>query len=159
MPFLTLVFVNIIIIMKLIEIKKRKRHLTSTKAHVPLVPISNNNNNKIENNDDNSPNGDKQTLKRNQTVKISNLDLRITFMVLTVVLAFFVFQSPYLIIRMVPDKQRGKWWQIIKVLSDFFLALNFSINFLIYCFFGQKFRTTALEYLKKLGLEKFICKK
>ena len=80
-------------------------------------------------------------------------------MVLTVVLAFFVFQSPYLIIRMVPDKQRGKWWQIIKVLSDFFLALNFSINFLIYCFFGQKFRTTALEYLKKLGLEKFICKK
>ena len=145
---------NVIIILKLIEIKKRKRHLTSTNAHIPLVPISNNNNN----NNGSLTNGE-QKVKRIPTVKNSNLDLRVTFMVLTVVLAFFLFQSPYLIIRMIPLAQRGKWWEIIKVLSDLFLALNFSINFLIYCFFGQNFRTIALEYTLKLGLGKIMCKK
>jgi len=149
--------VNVIIILKLIEIKKRKRHLTSTNAHIPLVPISNNNNNN-KNNNDSLKNGE-QKVKRIPTVKNSNLDLRVTFMVLAVVLAFFLFQSPYLIIRMIPLTQRGKWWEIIKVLSDLFLALNFSINFLIYCFFGQNFRTIALEYILKLGLGRIMCKK
>jgi phosphate starvation-inducible membrane PsiE len=144
--------VNVIIILKLIEIKKRKRHLTSTNAHIPLVPTSNNKNN-------GSVTNGEQKIKRSPTIKNSNLDLRVTFMVLTVVLAFFLFQSPYLIIRMIPLSQRGKWWEIIKVLSDLFLALNFSINFLIYCFFGQNFRTIAFEYILKLGLGKIMCKK
>jgi hypothetical protein len=30
---------------------------------------------------------------------------------------------------------------------------------LIYCFFGQNFRTIALEYILKLGLGRIMCKK
>ena len=150
MPFLTLVVVNISIILKLVEIKKRKRKLTAphkstNQANTPLVTI-----------DDK----DKQNLfKRRHTVNVSNLDLRITFMVLSVVLAFFVFQSPYLMVRMIPHTKQGKLFHIIKVLSDFSLVLNFSVNFLIYCFFGQKFRTTAFEYLFKIGFGACLSKK
>ena len=141
LPFATLTTVNFGIIVKLIEIRRRKRLLT---AKPPK----------------NTPTSDTASIAesgvKHSHKYIKDLDLKVTFMILAVVLAFFIFQSPYLIINIMSTSgnPNGKWFHIIKVWCDFFLALNCSINFLIYCFFGQNFRAIAVDYLRVLVCQK-----
>ena len=143
LPFATLTTVNFGIIVKLIEIRRRKRLLT---AKPPKnTPTATSDTASV------AESGVKHSHKY-----IKDLDLKVTFMILAVVLAFFIFQSPYLIINIMSTSgnPNGKWFHIIKVWCDFFLALNCSINFLIYCFFGQNFRAIAVDYLRILVCQK-----
>ena len=118
LPFITLATVNLGVIIKLIEIKHRKLH-----KNPPGSPPS------AEN--------------------VKDLDVKFTFMILAVVLAFFAFHSPYLIINVMwtSSRSNGKWFYMTKVVCDFLLALNCSINFMSYCYFGRTFRRIALSYL------------
>jgi hypothetical protein len=127
-PFLVLLIVNIGIIRKLIEAKRRKHKL-----------MGGNNQKKTNNN------ASHQQQSNSPGVK---LDPMVTLMVLCVVLAFFCSQFPYLIINLLAKSSSSKlWFHIAKCLCDFLAALNYCINFIIYCFFGQKFREVAKQIL------------
>jgi hypothetical protein len=68
----------------------------------------------------------------------------ITFMILSVVVAFFLCQFPYFVLYMLMNNHSNeKWFQIAKSIADLLAAFNCCINFLIYCLFGQNFRMIA----------------
>ena len=72
------------------------------------------------------------------------IDTRITFMVITGVVAFFLCQFPYLVVNLLAaSSSNKKWFHLSKVGCDFLTAFNCCINFFIYCMFGQKFREIA----------------
>ena len=82
-----------------------------------------------------------QSQSSNQAVR---LDPKVTFMILAVVLAFFCSQFPYLIIHLLAKSNAAKlWFHIAKCVCDLLAVLNYCINFIIYCFFGQNFRDIA----------------
>jgi hypothetical protein len=129
-PFLVLLIVNIGIIRKLIETKRRKHKLLGSKATSKKSTVNTN---------------DKITLTSNQTSNQGvRLDPKVTLMILAVVLAFFCSQFPYLIIHLLSKSNAEKlWFHIAKCLCDLLAVLNYCINFIIYCFFGQNFREIA----------------
>ena len=83
--------------------------------------------------------------KRASVTAAFGIDPKITMMVLAVVLAFFICQFPYLLLRLV--KLQGFYFNLAKTVCDILLVLNCCINFLIYCFFGQNFRMIAKTML------------
>jgi hypothetical protein len=143
-PFFILLIVNIGIIQKLIETKRRKSHLLGKKnkqdeqqaSQKALISEGGKNQSLSIKNGNNKP--------RTAPVK---LDPKVTLMVLAVVLAFFCCQFPYLIMYILSSYSNEKWFHIAKVICDFLAALNCCINFLIYCFFGQNFRQIAKQLL------------
>jgi hypothetical protein len=135
-PFLILLVVNIGIIQKLIETKKRKNNLLGKKVNETkcnLVVVSNKPRASIKNG-----------------ISIGSIDPKTTLMVLAVVLAFFCCQFPYLLLHLLRDptaKEESFYFKFAKTICDLLVALNCCINFLIYCFFGQNFRHIAKQML------------
>lgn len=76
-------------------------------------------------------------------------DSKVTFMVIAVVCLFFCCQLPYLIVTILSVNYDSKYVHLLKTFSDFFSILNSCINFCIYAFFGETFRTIAKEKLCK----------
>ena len=139
LPFSILLIVNIGIINKLIEAKKRKNALLGInknyKDNVTSQQIISNTNNSTENAINSNTKNSKQ---------LSVLDPKITLIVLAVVLSFFCCNFPYLILHIFQSTSANqKWFKFSKVFCDFLAALNCCINFLIYCFFGCNFRQIA----------------
>jgi len=149
-PFFVLLIVNIGIIQKLIETKRRKSHLLGSKRLNPksdpkIESKEATNNNNSKNNNGKSNTNAKTSKQSNSN---SKLDPKMTLMVLAVVLAFFLCQFPYLIIRILAANHSNKlWFHFGKAICDFLAALNCCVNFLIYCFFGQNFRQIAKTVL------------
>lgn len=132
-PFFVLLIVNIGIIRKLIETKRRKNKLLGNSANTK--------NKSTENVNDKMTTNLNQSQSSNQAVR---LDPKVTFMILAVVLAFFCSQFPYLIIHLLAKSNAAKlWFHIAKCVCDLLAVLNYCINFIIYCFFGQNFRDIA----------------
>ena len=108
-----------------------------------------------EHNDDILVNNDRATsvplisTKRANTISISTsrIDPKITFLVLAVVIAFFICQFPYFIVTILSVKHATSLFHTLKLFSDLLACVSCSVNFLIYCVFGQKFRETANEIL------------
>jgi hypothetical protein len=158
-PFLILLIVNIGIVFKLVETKKRKNNLLGiSKANNDHAGAKSNetlNSNGASNaivNNASSPSSDKSTRKKQQHHghKSSHIkfDPKITLMVLAVVSAFFCCQFPYLIMWLLPSSYHlNVWYYIGKTICDFLLTFNCCINFLIYCVFGQNFRSIATQLL------------
>jgi hypothetical protein len=151
-PFFVLLIVNIGIIRKLIETKRRKSTLLGSKrlntkldSKIDSKDVTNQNNNSSKNSNRKSSSNSKTPKQSNSN---SKLDPKMTLMVLAVVLAFFLCQFPYLIIRILAANHSNKlWFHFGKAVCDFLAALNCCVNFLIYCFFGQNFRQIAKSIL------------
>jgi hypothetical protein len=143
-PFLILLVVNIGIIQKLIETKKRKNNLLGKKTNETkcnLVVVSNKPRASIKNG-----------------ISIGSIDPKTTLMVLAVVLAFFCCQFPYLLLHLLRDpmaKEESFYFKFAKTICDLLVALNCCINFLIYCFFGQNFRHIAKQMLMNPTLKPY----
>lgn len=158
-PFSILLIVNIGIVQKLIEAKKRKRNLLGkgkTNSYNPSQSLlANNTKSASSKNETNTQKtgGKKFSIKSSKNIRSSiassiKLDPKITIMVLAVVLAFFCCQFPYLIFNLLSEKYfRKKWFLTGMSVCNIFGTLNCCINFLIYCFFGQNFRQIAKSLL------------
>lgn len=83
-------------------------------------------------------------------------DYHITLMLVTVIIVFVLSQLPLLILNAwyAIDRtaaQKSLVFQSLNSLGTLLIVLNTSTNFLLYCFFGQKFRQTLLDFLGPLG--------
>jgi hypothetical protein len=141
LPFLVLVIVNIGIIHKLIATKERKSVLLGFKKVVKK------NDSSIKNENDSVVT--KPLVKKKSAVNFTNkIDPKITFMILAVVISFFICQFPYLLVTILSVKHENtKFLHKLKLISDSLATVSCSVNFLIYCVFGQKFRETANNIL------------
>ena len=140
LPFLVLLIVNIGIIHKLIATKERKTILLGNQKKIVKK-----NNTTVQN-----ENGaTRPFLKTKPTINSSNkIDPKITFMVLAVVVSFFICQFPYLMVTILSVKHGNAiLLHKLKLISDLLATISCSVNFLIYCVFGQKFRETANHIL------------
>jgi hypothetical protein len=144
-PFLILLVVNIGIIQKLIETKKRKNNLLGKKTNEKkcnLVKVVSN----------------KPRASIKNGISIGSIDPKTPLMVLAVVLAFFCCQFPYLLLHLLRDpmvKEESFYFKFAKTICDLLVALNCCINFLIYCFFGQNFRHIAKQMLMNPTLKPY----
>ena len=166
-PFLVLLIVNIGIIQKLVESSERKRRLL---ANSSSNSKSNNNLNRQSVSAKSAAASASKALLNSVATSASSsspqhnatatpaatggsvklLDTRLTFIVLSVVLAFFCSQFPNLIIWKLAASHSNKlWFHIAKACCDLLLVTNYCVNFLIYCFFGHNFRTIAHTILLK----------
>jgi neuromedin U receptor 2 len=141
LPFLVLLIVNIGIIHKLIATKERKSVLLGVKKVVKK------NDSSIKN--ENESVVTKPLVKKKSAVNFTNkIDPKITFMILAVVISFFICQFPYLLVTILSVKHENtKFLHKLKLISDSLATVSCSVNFLIYCVFGQKFRETANNIL------------
>ena len=153
-PFFVLLVVNIGIIQKLIVTKERKTLLLGYNRKI----VKNNKNGKncksssseiiATENDKSTTSTPLVSIKTTcLPIPTSKIDPKITFMVLAVVIAFFICQFPYLIFTIITVKHENKFVYVLKLVSDLLATVSCSVNFLIYCLFGQKFRETANEIL------------
>lgn len=174
LPFFILLVVNIGIVKKLIETKRRKRDLLGGINNVNSQLLLENHHSQSNGNGKNTatstngknqapPNGgghrESNVLSRTKSTSTSKksvnnlrsslassikLDPKITIMVMAIVFAFFLCQFPYLIVNIIySTHQESKWFYISKIVCDILTVLNYCVNFLIYCFFGQNFRELA----------------
>ncbi|CAG5136714.1 unnamed protein product [Candidula unifasciata] len=75
---------------------------------------------------------------------------KMTIMLVSVVMAFFICQTPYMIYSFiiaiekfeVTEMPTVSWWGFFKCLCNILLALKSSCNFVLYCWFSEKFWTT-----------------
>lgn len=154
LPFTILLVVNIGIVRKMIEAKRRKKVLLGASKFInPSKPLliqtthglaveTISKKNKYQSKSSNTTTTKSKI--RSSIASTLKLDPKITFMVMGVVIAFFLCQFPYLIINILATKHANeKWFHIAKAICDLLAALNCCINFLIYCIFGQNFRQIA----------------
>jgi hypothetical protein len=129
-PFTVLLVVNIGIVQKLIQMKKRKQVLLGVKNmdHGTLL---------------------NKSVITSSSAKGVKIDPKITLMVITVVIAFFICQFPYLIFTVMSVNHNTKWLHILKIFCDLLSVINCCVNFLIYCLFSSMFRTIASEIIVK----------
>jgi hypothetical protein len=137
LPFLVLLIVNIGIIHKLIATKERKSVLLGVKKIVKK------NDSSIKNENDGLVT--KPLVKKKSAVNYTNkIDPKITFMIFAVVISFFICQFPYLLVTILSvNHGNTKFIHKLKLISDSLATVSCSVNFLIYCVFGQNFRETA----------------
>jgi hypothetical protein len=155
LPFTILVLANIVILIKLCKADTRKKNLLGHNRK-SIANVNGAANRKRESeimlNAKSSINkkiSNQQQQKRVASKKTNIiLDTRITVMIVAVVIVFFICQFPYLIINIVSgDCWKEFAFNKIKIYCDLLTAINCCSNFVIYCFFGQKFRETAKELL------------
>jgi hypothetical protein len=132
-PFTVLLVVNIGIIQKLIQMKKRKQVLLGMRS---------------KKTDESHPLNKASSVNASGT-NSRKIDPKITLMVITVVIAFFICQFPYLIFTILSVNYNTKWLHILKIFCDLLSVINCCINFLIYCLFSNMFRMIASEILMK----------
>jgi neuropeptide Y receptor type 1 len=79
-------------------------------------------------------------------------DNHITLMLVTVVIVFVLSQFPLLVLNawyaidpLAPKKSLE--FETLNSLGVLLIVLNTSTNFLLYCFFGQKFRRTLIDFI------------
>lgn len=141
LPFGILLFVNIGIVKKMIEAKKRKNNLLGLYDHSKLLIK---NGIKVQQEIKSKKLNKKSPMLRSSIASTFKVDRKITLMVMAVVLAFFICQFPYLVLNILATAHSDKkWFHIAKPFCDLLAALNCCINFVIYCFFGQNFRDIA----------------
>ena len=145
-PFLVLLIVNIGIIQKLIVTKERKTLLLGyNKKFVKKTAI---NDTELRNKNNSATTKPLVRAKHSSIMASNKIDPKITFMVLAVVVSFFICQFPYLTVTILTVKHHNtKFVHVLKLISDLLATVSCSVNFLIYCVFGQKFRETANNIL------------
>ncbi len=79
-------------------------------------------------------------------------DYRITLMLVTVIIVFCLSQLPLLVLNAwYAIDPHGSYenlkFHILNSLGILLIVLNTSTNFLLYCFFGQKFRQTLIKFI------------
>ena len=87
-----------------------------------------------------------------KTLKRKTADYRITLMLVTVIIVFVLCQIPLLVLNAwYAIDPEGSYEDLIfhtlNSIGILFIVFNTSTNFLLYCFFGQKFRKTLIEYV------------
>lgn len=79
-----------------------------------------------------------------QTI-ITGEEIKITMMLISVVIVFFLCQGPYILLNVVktiyPDIVFS-WYHILSNLTVLLLVLRSSFNFILYCWFSEKFWNT-----------------
>lgn len=96
----------------------------------------------------------KQSLCLKRTRK-KTADYRITMMLVAVIIIFVICQIPLLVLNVWYAIEPAKAYEslIFHTLNSvgiLFIVLNTSTNFFLYCFFGQKFRQTLMEFVIRL---------
>ena len=95
-----------------------------------------------------------------KTNKKKQADYYITLMLVTVIILFVLCQLPLLVLNawfaIDPKGSSGsRAFHTLNSLGILLMVFNSSTNFLLYCFFGQKFRQTLIEFvLKRLPNQK-----
>nr|QVK45809.1 G protein-coupled receptor [Proales similis] len=144
-PFVVLLLANIGIIKKLVEAKKRKSNLLGGKGNARAGGARRE-----------SGTANEQTTTRGRGSSSVRPDPKVTLMVLAVVLAFFLSQFPYLLLRVFSNpKVDTVRFHIAKVFCDLLAAINCCVNFLIYCVFGQNFRQISKGILLNPSLRPY----
>ena len=68
----------------------------------------------------------------------------VTIMLVSVVIVFMICQVPALVYNIAysvnAEQMQSLGWQILSIARNFLVTFNSSINFILYCAFGQKFR-------------------
>ena len=98
-----------------------------------------------------APSRRKQSLGA-KSLKRKTADYRITLMLVTVIIIFVLCQIPLLVLNAwYAIDPHGSYENLIfhtlNSIGILFIVFNTSTNFLLYCFFGQKFRQTLIEYV------------
>lgn len=120
-PFTTLTFINISIILSLVAKKRRKKTLGA------------------------------KTNKKKQT------DYHITLMLVAVIIIFVLCQIPLLVLNVwqaydASGAVKSLFFRSLNSMGILLMVFNTSTNFLLYCFFGQKFRATLVRFILHLFL-------
>jgi len=79
-----------------------------------------------------------------QTI-ISAEEVKITMMLVSVVIVFFLCQGPYILLNVVKTIHPDfvfQYFQILTILTILLLVLRSSFNFILYCWFSEKFWNT-----------------
>lgn len=84
--------------------------------------------------------------------KKQKADYHITLMLVTVIIVFVLCQLPLLILNAwfaidPHGSYHSFWFHSLNVIGILLIVFNTSTNFLLYCFFGQKFRQTLIEFI------------
>ncbi|CAM2709060.1 unnamed protein product [Rotaria socialis] len=87
--------------------------------------------------------------------KKKQADYHITLMLVTVVIVFVLCQLPLLILNAwYAIDPHGSYhnflFQSLNIIGILLIVFNTSTNFLLYCFFGQKFRQTLIEFMLRM---------
>jgi hypothetical protein len=86
-----------------------------------------------------------------KTTKKKQADHHITLMLVTVIIVFVLCQLPLLILNIWyaidPLKHQGLFFHTLNSIGVLLIVFNTSTNFLLYCFFGQKFRQTLVRFI------------
>ena len=90
-----------------------------------------------------------------KTNKKKQADYYITLMLVTVIILFVLCQLPLLVLNawfaIDPKGSSGsRVFHTLNSLGILLIVFNSSTNFLLYCFFGQKFRQTLIEFVLKM---------
>mgnify|MGYP002384808913 FL=1 len=88
-------------------------------------------------------------------IKKKSADYHITFMLVFIVILFVLSELPLLILNVWyaidPRSSYGSLhFHILNTVGILLIVFNTSTNFLLYCFFGQKFRQTLITFLVNL---------
>ena len=93
-------------------------------------------------------------------------ELKLTTIPLTIVVLFYILSLPAVLINFCDSLTesihseiliiKNEAWQAFLTVSNFLVVINSSVNFIIYCFAGRKFRQTLFRMLQKLQLFLFI---
>ncbi|CAF1027956.1 unnamed protein product [Rotaria sordida] len=97
----------------------------------------------------------KQCRLTNIANKKNRTDYHITLMLITMIIAFVICQLPLLILNVwyAIDPHGAYYNHLFHKLNSIGILLivcNTSTNFLLYCFFGQKFRQTLIEFILQI---------
>lgn len=79
-----------------------------------------------------------------QTI-ITGEEMKITLMLISIVVNFFVFESPYIILEVVKLLKKGvvsEHLYLYIAVTILLLAMRSSLNFILYCWFSEKFWNT-----------------
>ena len=95
-----------------------------------------------------------QAMRRRRTdMGVNNRD-NVTLMIVTVVVVFIVCQLPLHLYRLMQILRYNNFFQIFHTpllitfyIGQLFVCVNSSINFLIYCLLGQKFRLILVQMM------------
>ena len=86
-----------------------------------------------------------------KSTKKKQADHHITLMLVAVIIVFVLCQLPLLILNIWhaidPTKEHGIFFHILNSVGVLLIVFNTSTNFLLYCFFGQKFRQTLVKFI------------
>ncbi|CAF3371472.1 unnamed protein product [Rotaria sp. Silwood1] len=96
----------------------------------------------------------KQNLCGKSFKKVS-ADYHITLMLVAIIIVFVLCQLPLLVLNAwYAIDPHGSYeslkFQTLNIIGILLIVFNTSTNFLLYCFFGQKFRLTLLEFILKM---------